>query len=641
MNNAWAITGRWVGILAAVFGIVCGLLIIVPFNPVMPALNLDSAWAAASNAAVERGLAFGRDFIFTFGPYASVYTRMYSPGTDRLMLLASLFLASTTLMALLVSVPPSRRAWLVALPILIAMPGMHDAFLLCTPWLLVLLVAHDKAPYRTSRLLLVHAMVAACALLLLIKGSTSVSSVACVAIAALVVHQRHRLQLLLLPGAFVLYMVTFWYISGQSINALPDYLLNQGNIIEGYSDAMSMDGRWLNVPCIALACVLSIAVVIRGERCHRWAVITATALTLFIGFKAGMVRQDSHAMIAAATVLTVSSYAAFLGIDFKGHTAALLAILLSAMVIGGYESMSFGDILRRTASAVTDSYTMALERCRGSGKLEGQFLDATSAIHDVIPIPADGLSADLYTTDISAVIFSGERWFPRPIIQSYSSYTPSLIQRNVDHLKEGGPDRVYWKVYSIDRRYPSLDDGASWRWLLGSYRPMRLMGHYLVLENSRHPAALPLGPEVVHDRVALGVAVAIPGTGPSWASIRLRPSFAGQLLGILYKRPSVRMVVRYASGTTREFRMVPGMMETGFLLSPTVNTTAELTDLWTAGFGTIPPNRVPVAITLDVPDGSTWFQDRYELIVNKLAIPLASSLVSASERACGTAACPL
>ena len=57
-------------------------LAFIPFSPWMPRAGLDPSWCYAINEAVERGLVFGRDMIFTFGPMGSVYSTAYGPGTD-------------------------------------------------------------------------------------------------------------------------------------------------------------------------------------------------------------------------------------------------------------------------------------------------------------------------------------------------------------------------------------------------------------------------------------------------------------------------------------------------------------------------------------------------------------------------------
>ncbi|WP_254706813.1 hypothetical protein [Ralstonia pseudosolanacearum] len=63
-NVMWARIWRLLIVVTAV----CAL---VPWLPVMPQAGLDHSWVLGMNQAVAQGLVFGRDMIFTFGPYAS------------------------------------------------------------------------------------------------------------------------------------------------------------------------------------------------------------------------------------------------------------------------------------------------------------------------------------------------------------------------------------------------------------------------------------------------------------------------------------------------------------------------------------------------------------------------------------------
>ena len=62
-------------------------LFIIPLEPLMPLPGLDPAWMQAVNEAVARHLVFGRDVIFTYGPFASVYTCLYHPSQPSMLML--------------------------------------------------------------------------------------------------------------------------------------------------------------------------------------------------------------------------------------------------------------------------------------------------------------------------------------------------------------------------------------------------------------------------------------------------------------------------------------------------------------------------------------------------------------------------
>lgn len=613
----------WLGYLAVAFAAVVGTLIIVPFDPAMPGLDLDGSWPAAVNTAVGRGLAFGRDVIFTMGPYASVYSRQFSPATWHLMLFGSAAYAVAVLCAIFASVPHGRRPWLFLLPFLIAMPGMHDGFFLCVPWLLVITALHRGGRGGVVSFLPTYMLVAVVALLLLIKGSTLVTAVACTGVVMLLLGRHHRLHLFLVPVVLLATLPVAWCASGQQIADLPTYFTTQAGTISGYSDAMSYWGPVELAYAFVAAATLACIACFMAPSATRIPVVAATALTLFISFKAGMVRHDEHGMMAGATLVVVSTYLVSVQNRWQGLMAAMVSGVLGLFIVGFYKDVSPTALVDRVGRVVVEQSAALVLALQGASEVRASWETATNSIRQSVPLPADGYTADLYPTDISAVIFSGERWTPRPVFQSYAAYTPALIERNVDHLRRGGPDRVYWRAASIDRRYPSLDDGASWRWLLGGYLPIACTDHYLVLANTGHPGALPLGDTVVDAIPSVGEEVPLPSGSPLWVTIRVEPSLRGKLSSLLFKAPSLALKVRYASGSERSYRVVAGMMETGFLLSPTITSTADLARLWIDGYEQTPASRVPVSIDLQVDGDDAYWNSTYHLEVSRMPIPRA------------------
>ena len=57
-------------VVFAVVLLVTAIAVIVPLAPHMPTDGLDPSWVFGMNAAVAQGMAFGRDIVFTFDPWA-------------------------------------------------------------------------------------------------------------------------------------------------------------------------------------------------------------------------------------------------------------------------------------------------------------------------------------------------------------------------------------------------------------------------------------------------------------------------------------------------------------------------------------------------------------------------------------------
>jgi hypothetical protein len=609
--------------VAVVFALACGLLIVVPMAPIMPDLSLDGAWRIASNMATAHGLVFGRDVIFTSGPYAAIYTRMYAPETDGVMLLGACCLALPMLGAVVAMVPAHHRAWLIALPVILTLPGMGDALFICMPWLIVLLAAHRERCSRRAWLLLLHCCVAACALLPLIKGSFTIPAVACIGTASLLVYRIDRMHGLLLPIVFVVALAGAWCIVGQPFGALTSYFSSQADIIAGYGDAMSLSGPLVDLIALLVASALLALAYFgaRGAPRHIW---LGAMLTLFIGLKAGLVRHDdAHGATAAATVILIATYGVFVMRSWVWRVVVILAALLAVPVLSRSASMSPEGMVSRAAHVIVDSAAMGIDRLQGAPVLTARYAYATAMIRALTGFPADGRTADVYSVGASLPAFGGERWSPRPVFQSYSAYTPSLIQHNVEHLRQDAPDKIYWQVYTTDSHYPTLDDGASWLWLVGGYRPIDRVSDFVVLEKKASVAPLPLGDVVVKEHAALGELITLPTDSPLWATITLKPTLLGRLRSIVFKPPAVQMVAIYPD-RGMGYRVVPGMMEAGFLISPTIATTSQLQAFLANGVDAMPSRRMPEQIGLDIPDGAIWYDDHFDITIHRLPLPAAT-----------------
>jgi hypothetical protein len=217
----------------------------------MPTAGLDASWGYALNEAVARHLVFGRDFAFTFGPFGSVFTTLYGPATDALMLGGSALLANALCAGVATLAWPRRLYLLFLLPIVVAAPVLPDAFLMALPLLLLLIIfrlssAPESRHYiQPSGGAVLCVLVLSCAvgLLPLIKGNVTALAVVEGGLAGLIAVAGGRAMLAL--GIAVLAVTSLcvgWMAAGQPLTALPHFFWAQVPIIAGYSEAMSSHG---------------------------------------------------------------------------------------------------------------------------------------------------------------------------------------------------------------------------------------------------------------------------------------------------------------------------------------------------------------------------------------------------------------
>ena len=66
---------------------------------------------------------------------------------------------------------------------------------------------------------------------------------------------------------------------------------------------------------------------------------------------------------------------------------------------------------------------------------------------------------DVYPWQQDVVFAYGLHYHPRPVIQSYSAYTPKLAEINAAFLRDGqSAENILFRVESFCMQYPSLDD---------------------------------------------------------------------------------------------------------------------------------------------------------------------------------------
>ena len=567
-------------------GIVLAIVILIPFAPSFPRSGPDHSWQFAMNMATAYHLRFGKDVIFTLGPLASVYTHLYSPETDSLMIVASLVVTFALAAGLVLIARPTTLPWLLLLPLIVSQlvsPYLQlDSLFIILPFLL-LCACENSSKHSRVGLVAVILLAIASGMLPLIKGSATLSVVVCTLLSGIALWRHSRGTAIGVAAVAVSALIIAWICSGQILTDLPSYFFSQQPIIAGYTDAMSWPGTATNGNLIELLVYVAVACLLiwfTWRWTNAWRLTAALALTLFVCWKAGFVRHDAHALIAA-TGLFLCGYVIFL------RTGHLRGIAVLALGFGGwlviawsYIDFSPTEVFGRTVNALSTSSIGAMQRLIDPQHLKQQFSEAVARIAQEHPLPPFSGTVDLYTANLSVLLASGARWVPRPVIQSYYAYTPALLDLNKHHLLTAAPSRIYFNLEAIDGRYPSLEGGASWPTLLSNYAITGFADDYTILQRREVPNSLKIDKPILAGPQMLGKTIAISVLDqPVWAEIDIRPTLLGRLISTLYKAPQLSIVVKYLDGTSRTFRFVAGLGKTGFLLSPTVGSAREFAAL--------------------------------------------------------------
>lgn len=551
----------------------------IPLNPLMPAMGLDPSWRLAVNQALVQGLGFGKDIIFTYGPYASIYTKTYHPGTDHLMMIGGLVIAigySLLLLDLFGKTKirePWKFTWIVAMAFFI---NARDVWLFSYPLIggiwVYLTLQHLQNKKCTGRQMgAVMLLLFPFGLLPLIKGSLFIIILPVLAIAALasVSHKKYGLAMVTVLSPLLCFL-SFWCYAGQPVENIGAYLQSTYEIVTGYSEAMSTSNRtdiYTVLAEITAFCTITLLIFLALRKSQYAAgegifLYLLFGLYLFTIFKAGFVRlDDEHDLIYSQGLLLAALTLPFLVSSRWNSGVVIAGVLLSLYTSNGYiENDTYSDTVSGIRARFLNAQTP-----------KQAFYQELHSIKEKQPFPLQDGNSDIYSFQQVSLIASGNSWTPRPILQSYSSYTPRLAKQDASFLDTGlSPDNIFFNLESIDKRLPSLDYGPSLLQLLAGYDTQihpRLEKFILLKKN--HTKRKWIHQVVIHQNYGLNAVINLEKNPHlQFIKIHMTPSWLGSIANFILNTPPVFIDLTLDDGSKKTFRVIPEMMRSGFLLSP-------------------------------------------------------------------------
>lgn len=590
------IQGKFSAIVAIVAALL-SIVLFVPLMPVMPKLGLDPSWNLAINEAAARGMQFGKDVLYTAGPLSNVWTQAYHPATIHLAFVAGLILALGHTFLVYRIALASRPAWFWLFVAVVAFFMVsRDTLFLVYPLLLVIVsfrvslpITHqDKIELTRSDCFLLLLAGTGLGLLPILKLSfLPLAVISWVFSSILLWLSKYRLMAGLMLVMPVLGMIVFWVLAGQELVTLPDYFANNAPVVSGFTRAMSNRFFLLTPALYLLSSVLALYLVYRyltdNGGILALIILMVVAAFLFLSFKAGFVRQDVHALTAGSSiVMGMVILGSFRAIGYRLVVAGMVSAIMTWLLIHIQFSSASFEYYKSPAARVVTSLRAQILDDQSFSSWRDQYDARLKEISEYVPIPKLEGSVDIYPYQVAALIASQNAWSPRPVFQSFSAYTPELSEANVAHLTgQRAPDHILFELGSIDGRYPSMEDGASWPVLLAAYDISGVTNHYLVLGRKETQRSVPPLTPIASRTARFGERVDVANNGHIIvAELAVHSSPLGKIMNLFYKQSLLMLSVELSNGEVRRHRFVPGQASAGFILSPYVDRLEGFAGLW-------------------------------------------------------------
>lgn len=419
-------------------------------------------------------------------------------------------------------------------------------------------------------------------------------------------------------------------MSGQRLADIIYYPVNIYYGISGYTDAISFPASTRPVVSAAVFLVIFLAYFactgIKHFSLQKVCCVCVLAILSLVNFKHGFIR-NGYGHTVDVYLLQWFLFIYILHVMGRSviKNVLITACTMSLFVLGAedypyfFKGAQIRDAINGLQAKTGDAYRLFSEEQNGR-----DYRHHINSIRSAFPLPALKGTSDIYNFDQAVLIASDNIWNPRPAFQSYQAVTPYLANINYEHLlkKETAPDNIFFRVETIDGRFPSLDDGISWKGFLSLYEPTgwTKKGGFLILKRNDASRELALRDTRTVDG-RLGREIFNPyENGYVFLKLNLRKSFLGRLISVVYKTDPVRIRIRLKNGQERMFRIIPLMSESGFLLSPLIENAQAFCNLYETDYFDKSGSGSRVRSLTIIPDSPYQYSDSFSVTFEQLDI---------------------
>ena len=466
---------------------------------VLPSSGLDPSWMQALMHASVNNLIWGKDIVFTYGPWHMAVTRLYHPEYHYFLLLTQLYVWLVLGIYFFRYYNKSNVQRQIVLLFLILSAISHEVLYEYIYYGVgIVLFFQGISNYKYSRPL-------TCVFLAL-SGFITLSKLTLFPfyLVLMVLADIFRLindkKIPLYSPLLVLTTLIFWLLSGHEMADLLPFVLVVKEVIAGYPVAMQATPHYLLLPyiiCTSLTILyfwlysrLSFEQFSLKEGCisskiGKVIIFLAGSFYIYLIYKVSYTLGESNhyllylssakflfviLILNMSEIRNVSSIAtgSLNGIydSIVKYKFIVITLLVCCFAYIKYSSYAFYTINSYSVFRLLN-YSNMTSHYKEYVSLYKQ--NEISKFH-YYPVEKINGTIDSYQYDISSIIGLGLDYKPRPVIQTYSAYTPELQKLNLEHIKSNNaPDYLFFSTATLQNKFPTMDLGLSLMEIISRY----------------------------------------------------------------------------------------------------------------------------------------------------------------------------
>lgn len=594
----------------------------------MPKSGLDSSWNISLHLAHKYNLKFGKDFLFTYGPFGVIYSRLPISVSKYFYLFFDVYFLGTFIFVAWKILKIHFNIAIALFGILIMLIAMYE---IQEQWyfffFLFFLFSFLKEPTGKFGYLVQAALISVFCFYYKVGIGISCLIIFIMVITYAVTSKKLTPKNYII--LFLFYLLLIWLCARIFNVDLKGYLQGSLHIINGYNDSMfvPISGVFISygyATIIVLFVIISwilyrFIISIRKREIFNnrdeLFIYIVFSMAVYVLFKSSFVRPDGHLMIFLKSIsfITVLLFLFSSGGNAKKVTAiccwvvVLISLWSANSIPGSYKPvnrlLSFSFIPIKIDEM--KSYFTGLKNYDTKVANSNKLLLGDNIFRNVI----GNHSVDIIPIEISKIYFNGLRYNPRPVIQSYSAYDEYLDSLNwKKYMSADAPEYVLFTLNSIDDRYSFFDETKTKIALLNHYKVIDEVDNELLLKKRDSPKNLIKLKEEESREIKLGEDIPVKKNSDLQVSrIIIEYNLWGKLRRLLYQPPTIKIIFTLENGEIKIFRASKSILEGGVILNKFVDNEQDFqlliqsdgklnTNVKSVRFESDPPNKGLVSI---------------------------------------------
>lgn len=538
--------------------------------------GLDFSWQWALNYSFSKHLKYGSDFLFSYGPLGFI-THPQAVGDNLIIsyclnLSFQFFFIHSILSYIFNKNNANFKNRIVGLIISLAFIIFISNLYLSNHYIICYSILFGLLNYQNSDR---HIFLILCGVLtgisLLLKLNTAATALSCVSsflILRIFSNREYSGIISFIFSAFITFVSVWLILYGDMSNVLL-YLKGIIEISSGYTTVMCYEQKiqpifillWVAINCFLYAII----------RHKDWRIfVLVQILPTILIFKYTLCRQPGEHLKYFSSLFLIGLIIVFLNFTLKNGLRYLVYFLILLLIIDlGYSSPGKSYVYILNHLKVSDvmtrfRYVFNHESVVTSLQEQTKLNLRVSVLSQKVIDGINNRSCDSYPHELSFISANNLQWRNRPVIQSYSAYTPYLDKLNCNFIRSSeAPACILWNSSDgsippeIDERYLMNSEPDTIFSIFNNYEYVVRDDQVTVFQRNNLPVFEEKTELLNNVKISFNEWIDVPfqKEGLIRAHITYRKSKLDSILDKVYKDPIYYIDYMFNNGQVRRFRL--------------------------------------------------------------------------------------